>query len=902
MPLASEDAMVEARELGLDVVSDRPQYLTGLVLDPSNLEAQGEKLVALLDARSRSDRGAESAAKAAKAALISLHQATRQLIYTDSLDNRLYRDTTKGKQEVEHAEEKMAQPSSFPHSSPPPRCTLPSPTTRENPESTHASSPKRTPTYFNASAQISHKRPKIRGILKAPGSTAHLAHAGFSQSAILSDSAEAVRKRQRLRFYLPQANPKMNDFYRTFNLLHPEGRTVSTWCSFLMFVIAYELWAGAVRLAIGTPQNRWLQTMDLCADGFFVLDGLIMMNTALATEVDTETSNTQKRDTSLIRDRRFICQNYFKNVFPTMLLPSILYFGVSLSYQDPSQRRAEAVQGGPAGDAAKEEGHGVNFDQNLWLWWIASIPRLVFRLRRLQRYFREQSYNLAASVSKMLLLQLALMLYMSAHWIGCLYFWAARLQPIGDQTWLDDVPSSFPLYKKGIDFTATVTSSEIHLIYSLCLFRGIDGVVSAGIFGMVPKSTFEMVLAIIVQFVSIYVAAYVLGTLMYYLLTAQKDVIKESHTKTMSHLEAFMEERQLPLATRKRLVQYFSFQYKKAVQRRASVAVKLPHALDVKVANARFRPALEKCCKQGHGRERGPFWGCSPQFLNYMVTKLRLAFLMPGDQFQRAADMVLELCFVSSGYVEVMDGETVKHIIRSDVESPSIVGEVSFFLGVPQQYSVRVPESQDVEMLMLSKEAAEELFRDFPEQQNIICSNLLLKYNMDLKGEHLEEDAGGLEEDPDMLKMSEILKYTSRRRRDEAFQALALAATHGDIEEVRRMLRKGVGINSSNYDGRTVLHMAAVEGNFRVVELLLAEGAEKNKRDRWGNTPLQDAIHNNQGPVIQLLVQWKCEMNNEIVAGRLCDAAGAGDLDALKLILEHGVDPNCGEHLAVLRN
>jgi hypothetical protein len=223
-------------------------------------------------------------------------------------------------------------------------------------------------------------------------------------------------------------------------------------------------------------------------------------------------------------------------------------------------------------------------------------------------------------------------------------------------------------------------------------------------------------------------------------------------------------------------------------------------------------------------------------------------------------------------------------------------------LGVQRQYSVRAPESQDIEMLMLSKEAAEELFRDFPEQQDIICSNLLLKYNMDLKGEHLEEDAGGLEEDPDMLKMSEILKYTSRRRRDEAFQALALAATHGDIEEVRRMLRKGVGINSSNYDGRTVLHMAAVEGNFRVVELLLAEGAEKNKRDRWGNTPLQDAIHNNQGPVIQLLVQWKCEMNNEIVAGRLCDAAGAGDLDALKLILEHGVDPNCGEHLAVLRN
>ena len=110
------------------------------------------------------------------------------------------------------------------------------------------------------------------------------------------------------------------------------------------------------------------------------------------------------------------------------------------------------------------------------------------------------------------------------------------------------------------------------------------------------------------------------------------------------------------------------------------------------------------------------------------------------------------------------------------------------------------------------------------------------------------------------------------------------------------MLRKGVDINASNYDGKTVLHMAAVEGNYRVVELLLTEGAEKNARDRWGNTALQDAINHNQGPVIQLLVQWKSELNMNNAAGRLCDAASAGDLETLKLVLEHGVDPNVGDY------
>ena len=48
--------------------------------------------------------------------------------------------------------------------------------------------------------------------------------------------------------------------------------------------------------------------------------------------------------------------------------------------------------------------------------------------------------------------------------------------------------------------------------------------------------------------------------------------------------------------------------------------------------------------------------------------------------------------------------------------------------------------------------------------------------------------------------------------------------------------------------------------------------------------------------MIQLLVQWNSELNADNVAGRLCDAASAGDLDTLKLILDHSVDPNVGDY------
>lgn len=90
--------------------------------------------------------------------------------------------------------------------------------------------------------------------------------------------------------------------------------------------------------------------------------------------------------------------------------------------------------------------------------------------------------------------------------------------------------------------------------------------------------------------------------------------------------------------------------------------------------------------------------------------------------------------------------------------------------------------------------------------------------------------------------------------------------------------------------------MVSTDGNYRAVELLLTEGADKNKKDRWGNTALQDAINHKQGPVTGLLVQWKSELNAENAAGRLCDAASEGNIDSLKLILEHGIDPNTGDY------
>ena len=66
------------------------------------------------------------------------------------------------------------------------------------------------------------------------------------------------------------------------------------------------------------------------------------------------------------------------------------------------------------------------------------------------------------------------------------------------------------------------------------------------------------------------------------------------------------------------------------------------------------------------------------------------------------------------------------------------------------------------------------------------------------------------------------------------------AACRGDMEQVRKMVARGVHCNTADYDSRTALHLAACEGHTQLIEYLMSRGADTSIQDRFGNTALDD--------------------------------------------------------------
>lgn len=89
-------------------------------------------------------------------------------------------------------------------------------------------------------------------------------------------------------------------------------------------------------------------------------------------------------------------------------------------------------------------------------------------------------------------------------------------------------------------------------------------------------------------------------------------------------------------------------------------------------------------------------------------------------------------------------------------------------------------------------------------------------------------------------------------RKLDSVISLIWAASKGDLREIKKLLARGLNVNTADYDGRTALHLAAADGHKDIVNYLIGQGA-KSLKDRWGQLPIDEAKSKNHECIIKIL-------------------------------------------------
>ena len=128
----------------------------------------------------------------------------------------------------------------------------------------------------------------------------------------------------------------------------------------------------------------------------------------------------------------------------------------------------------------------------------------------------------------------------------------------------------------------------------------------------------------------------------------------------------------------------------------------------------------------------------------------------------------------------------------------------------------------------------------------------------------------------------------------EGQTALHVAARWGRDTVAGVLLDRGAPIDATDFEGRTPLHLAAKENQVRITELLINRGAQQNAPDRFGSTPLHLTAEWSAGDVAHVLIVQGANVHARDKEGLTplhVAAAWGSDLVA-SMLLDAGASPN----------
>jgi hypothetical protein len=217
--------------------------------------------------------------------------------------------------------------------------------------------------------------------------------------------------------------------------------------------------------------------------------------------------------------------------------------------------------------------------------------------------------------------------------------------------------------------------------------------------------------------------------------------------------------------------------------------------------------------------------------------------------------------------------------------------------GVPEDVNIQKRDNEDGSLLIIAKAAFDHIIESYPEQSDIIMTNLMFQFGLARDGQDSARGARPNQQSDDeaYARMRESIKRELKRSQDLAMCELTFAASSGQLEVVQQLVAKGICIDQADYDNRTTLHLAVAENQPTIVKLLLSKNASVDVVDRWGNTPLMDAFKHNNLPIAESLVASGATMPFNSFSA-IKEAAETDQSKLAMMSLQAGVNINSADY------
>jgi len=636
---------------------------------------------------------------------------------------------------------------------------------------------------------------KSRFILQSLGKEIQLFGANtiaLQQSNIDSQAVnDAVRKKLQGADHVEEGGSRTGSCL----LFLPATLIKNMWGVVYLLLMLYTAFIMPFVLAYIDDGGPWV-IIEPVVDGLFFLDILVTFNSAFHNAAG-----------ELVTSRKAICLAYLKSWFVLDLLACFPFYTLQ----------------GDSSETTSEDSSGSISQYKSFLR-LSRLPRL-YRLLRLTRIFKfVKHYRNHQKIEKVLeticgkgsvirLVAFFLMVTICVHLMSCLWFYVARLEGLGPQTWVS---------LRGLRDSSTVD------LYIASLFWTITTLSTVGYGDIVPGTSVERVLAIAWMLFGVCFFSFTIGSLSTMLNSI--DTKEMVLTNKLAAIDEFASEAKLEKSLRYRLrhaLRYSIEQTGFSSSDKRSIFNELPRQLKYEVALAMHR---------GAAKSLSFFSDRDQVFVASIVPFLNSQFVPKQHAIYREKEYADEIYFIVEGRCVVMVND--KHVIKK-LQRGSYFGEIEVIQQIPRKFTVSA--GTDVELLTMNKRILFVIKTDFPavyeEMKEVAATRNHL--NDKAKEQFMKllalYKAGKLQPEDESLFKSLNSEALTQKFSDQAVPEIRIAKT----EEEKKSANPELDAQIRGLDQRVQQMETAIKSTKAIASSIFAALTKKTRRPGLlGDMPL----------------------------------------------------------------